>query len=1007
LIATLLIILSIPSLSYANETLKFEQRSFVGGLNTETNANLIDNAETPDCLNVLPYENIGIKTRDGYVPYLDSFVCDLWEAFDSTTGLIDSTGLNDIDLTNFEGTQNATISSSGKWGSCLYVPTQNDNVTANHGDGDSADNFQILADHDETWTIDFWIKHDNTDGGQTYMALFDGNDTYYRVGTTTNGLYFQFEVTADTFPINILVDAAKITDTDWHHIAICKVADGAGNVDWGLYKDGDQVGYSDSTYEKTFNAVSYFIVGGRSTGHSEFFDGLVDEVRVTNSNPFNASPVVGVTDSISVPSSEYSVGVDDTFLAHFENMPWFTSTDGANLTLDTSEYREGTSSLQFDKTGTSESFASIYRSCGWDLSSYEAGDKYVLVYIPSAALSDVASVEVIFESSTNNYVTYTFSSGLTSGWQKLTMVDGDEVETGTMDWSSVTEETYKINTNAAGDTFDDIAFDCFMASPDTAYVIRGLHKYVKSQGDEYILCAANTNIYKADVTLGLWIPIYDELSANKNVEFLTANQLCYIVNGFDENIKFDGTEITKMGIIAPSAPPTLNAETTGDLVAGSYSWVYTYYNSESGHESDPSLSYSKDVTDGQGITLNITESLDDQVDRIRIYRTVVNGAIYLLEEEITSTTTYTSDATDTLLGLPVETDNAPPPILRGLAYHKGRVVGWGNPENKSYVYFSNIDEPESWDDEDIRDVGTRDGYNINGIYTFLDYVLVFKERNHIYVLDDVTFADISSVNIIKANTDRGCGAYRSIAQIKNFIMFMTDQNTVESYVAADPDTVYKYDMLQTIDVSEKIKGQIKDISTDICAAAVFDDCYILSSPTKNMVLYYDFDLKSWWRMDNMRVYKFLKDGDTLYGAFNDGKVYKLFVGETDDGTAVTSYWKSKQFDIELPNNWKRVRRLYLNFAGEIRGDVDVTYYKDYSLAATTEAISLASSTSFWGTFDWAEEDWAGTPVAVQGRVIMKGRCKVVQIMLKNTDINEQFKLYGLELFYIPKGYYNW
>ena len=49
------------------------------------------------------------------------------------------------------------------------------------------------------------------------------------------------------------IRGGEITDTDWHHIALCKVGD-----TWGIYKDGEQVAYSGEANSTAFAARNGF-----------------------------------------------------------------------------------------------------------------------------------------------------------------------------------------------------------------------------------------------------------------------------------------------------------------------------------------------------------------------------------------------------------------------------------------------------------------------------------------------------------------------------------------------------------------------------------------------------------------------------------------------------------------------------------------------------------------------------------------------------------------------------
>jgi hypothetical protein len=85
----------------------------------------------------------------------------------------------------------------------------------------------------------------------------------------------------------------EINDTNWHHIAVCKVGS-----KYGVYKDGAQVNYTDNNATDTFSGN---LVIGQGGDNNLWVDGYVDEIRMQHWNYFNASPNSAKTDTIAVP----------------------------------------------------------------------------------------------------------------------------------------------------------------------------------------------------------------------------------------------------------------------------------------------------------------------------------------------------------------------------------------------------------------------------------------------------------------------------------------------------------------------------------------------------------------------------------------------------------------------------------------------------------------------------------------------------------------------------------
>jgi hypothetical protein len=153
---------------------------------------------------------------------------------------------------------------------------------------DSPD-WDIFASTDDDWTIDFWVRHDSHSATEVYLHQ---NQNYFHRWWISNelgsGLSLLCSVGAG-IGIN-LGPAGEITDSDWHWIAFCKVAN-----EYAMYKDGKQINYTQDNDTGTVNGTLY--LGCRNGGMS-FLDGHMDELRITHDNIFGANPNADNTDVI-------------------------------------------------------------------------------------------------------------------------------------------------------------------------------------------------------------------------------------------------------------------------------------------------------------------------------------------------------------------------------------------------------------------------------------------------------------------------------------------------------------------------------------------------------------------------------------------------------------------------------------------------------------------------------------------------------------------------------------
>ena len=174
---------------------------------------------------------------------------------------------------------------------------------------DSAD-WDIVASNSDNWTIDFWVKHTDHAGYEKYMNQTDGaNSMHFQHG---HGFGLRFYVWSGGYFIDT-GDGGEITDTNWHHIALCKVAS-----KYACYLDGTQVNYTDDS--SIINLTGSLYIGSEQ-GSSSYFEGYMDEIRIQHSNYFSASPNVGESDTITIPTAEYSTssGTDNMTLISESN----------------------------------------------------------------------------------------------------------------------------------------------------------------------------------------------------------------------------------------------------------------------------------------------------------------------------------------------------------------------------------------------------------------------------------------------------------------------------------------------------------------------------------------------------------------------------------------------------------------------------------------------------------------------------------------------------------------
>jgi hypothetical protein len=158
----------------------------------------------------------------------------------------------------------------------------------------TTDAFDILTQ--TNFTLEGWIRHDVASGTTDEVHITnidDANNAWVLSKPTDDKIYFQ---AISGGVANQLITTSTVTANTWHHIAVIK-----SGSNYGIYFDGAQEAYLNSMHSVTFD--TYFVLGYWPPTNALVFTGYMALMRITHDNVFNGSPVVGLTDTITVPTN--------------------------------------------------------------------------------------------------------------------------------------------------------------------------------------------------------------------------------------------------------------------------------------------------------------------------------------------------------------------------------------------------------------------------------------------------------------------------------------------------------------------------------------------------------------------------------------------------------------------------------------------------------------------------------------------------------------------------------
>ncbi len=228
-----------------------------------------------------------------YSPWIDLNLMLLLNGDDeATTTLDESTYGHTI---NFTGTAQLDTAEKKFGSASLLLDGDSDDVNV----ANDNESFNICENIVDDWTVDFFVKFTDHVSIEYLVTQYeDDANRWFVVHIHGDGLYFRNFVGGVT-KIDI-VGVGEISDTNWHHIALCKVG---ANI--GLYVDGSQVGY-DLMVSGDIDIYDGNLFVGQYGGDEGWFQGHIDHVRIIKRNIFDASPNSTPDDTLVVPTAEYA-----------------------------------------------------------------------------------------------------------------------------------------------------------------------------------------------------------------------------------------------------------------------------------------------------------------------------------------------------------------------------------------------------------------------------------------------------------------------------------------------------------------------------------------------------------------------------------------------------------------------------------------------------------------------------------------------------------------------------
>lgn len=277
--------------------------------------------------------------------------------------------------------------------------------------------------------------------------------------------------------------------------------------------------------------------------------------------------------------------------------------------------------------------------------------------------------------------------------------------------------------------------------------------------------------------------------------------------------------------------------------------------------------------------------------------------------------------------------------------------------NPSRVYFSEPGDPQAWLTTNWVDVEPGDGESIVAAVCEGNQSFVFKGSKFAVFYGeslDVTGNPLFLGRVV--NTGVGLAAAKAIVVTHRGIFFMGRDGV---YVTAGGDPQLISDVVSPIWSGDAevyySGGTLNHAQIDKCRMAFHNERLYLAFPSgsstvNNRVLVYDLQ-RQWWSLYDLPAAALMpfRSGDTaeLHFAYSTGanKVGKLTFGQPDDdGTAISSFWRSGWWDLGHPTE-KRIPRVEYWGDGACRVDVSKNFEQTFRSGTS---VVFANDGDTWG-----------------------------------------------------------
>jgi hypothetical protein len=327
------------------------------------------------------------------------------------------------------------------------------------------------------------------------------------------------------------------------------------------------------------------------------------------------------------------------------------------------------------------------------------------------------------------------------------------------------------------------------------------------------------------------------------------------------------------------------------------------------------------------------------------------------------------------------------------------------------LYWSNLNDPETWTADDYIDINPNDGDEVVGLGILKDELFIFK-KNRIWALTGYGASDFTVDDMGERLTGIGTQSKKSIVEASNDIYFLAHSGDIPHFTSI-VRTRYGQIVAGSV-ISDEIEGSMKRMVKSKLGncAGVFDGRRIwwsvtTSGSTNNEVFVYDEPTKGWTRHTGINascwvVSPIVGNKKVYFGeSGNNALVYVLDSSTSDNGTAIDMQFKTPMYNPfpEAKCKWK-----YLQIACDVSSDatLDIDYSRDGFEFSDLDELNLTGSS---GVLPFTlDSGRLGTATILRKRIDWAGgNTHKIQYLFRNNTATDNVTIREYQLMYKPRG----